>query len=198
MAFGLVALANSPAGAAGPYRVSCEAHGIVSFTPSLGTNSTQFQHTAHAQLANCQGLGSGGGAGTLSIGETYVQSGLRYQEPIAAGEGTCAASSSHGNAIITWTDGFTTVLGFDTNEADGALHFDGWVVGTIALPAVAPDIGSITVTSTRYPAPGDVPGLLSFLPQPPCGSGQGSSHAEVEGFLAFASGSVSNPLPRAN
>jgi hypothetical protein len=163
---------------------------MVSYTPALSAASTQFHDSIHAQLNNCQGANPGAAGGTLSVGETYWHGGVPYQEPMGYGDGSCAASESQGLAIVTWSDGFTTVIGFGTDQAGGGMRVDGSVVGTLSLPARPPYTGSITVTSTRYPAPGAVPGLLSFLPQPACGSTQGSPQAEIQGALAFTSGAA--------
>lgn len=187
IAVGIALLFVSPPPAGATYAAGCHVQGTMTFSPGLSSAMSTFSDRIDATVNGCQTTAPGAGAGTLTAGETYWDSGVPYREAPGTGSGTCLGSSSQGYAIIRWADGFTTVIGYFTDEADGVMHVDGWTVGTVTLKAIPPADGSLTVTSTRYPAPGNVPGILDFLPQPSlCASTSGSTQASIDGVLALA------------
>jgi hypothetical protein len=99
----------------------CQLQGTASFSPGLSTTSQPFSYGFTGNLTGCQSSQSGvPTAGTVAAGQTFNEQvtnsvtgatdTVAYQEPIATGTGSCASSTTKGQALTTWADGSTTAI----------------------------------------------------------------------------------------
>jgi hypothetical protein len=171
---------------------SCELQGTASFTPGLNANAQNFSYSFHGNLSSCEATESGAPtAGSVSAGEVVTINGQQFQEPVPAGNGSCASSTTNGAAIATWSDGTQTVVTYSTTGAAAGVQLQGTVAPTLVLQAVNPQPGqptSTTVTTTRYAGSSAV-GLLTFQPPDPsaCNTPGGVTSAGISGFIGLGS-----------
>jgi hypothetical protein len=176
--------------AAGHFRAACQLAGAASFVQPSPRDS--FTYSFRGVLQGCRSLNTPiPPSGTVETGHritvpyywSYVdgQTGATfsgnayatYQEPLAAGSGGCANSTSAGSAIVTWADRTTTILAFNTTGSGAAMSMAGSVSPSLALaltgytgPAQSPPGASYVMVSTRFPNEG-VRGVLFFQPPNP-------------------------------
>jgi hypothetical protein len=84
----------------------------------------------------------------VSAGKIIKIAGVRYQEPVPAGNGSCASGSTHGLALATWNDGTKTVISYQTQSITGGVFLGG--SQNNAFAAVVP---SMKVKRVGAPAP---------------------------------------------
>ena len=172
----------------------CQLEGTASFSPGLNADAQSFAYSFNGGLSGCQSSQSGAPAsGTVSAGEIVTISGQQFQEPVPAGDGSCANSTTSGTAIVTWADGTKTVVQYSTIGAAAAVNLQGVVVSSVTLLAVNPLPGqptSTTVTTTRY-AGSSALGLLAFEPPDPtaCNTPAGVSSAGISGTIGLSNSS---------
>jgi IPT/TIG domain-containing protein len=190
VACAVVALAALAPSASAQSAGGCELQGTASFTPGLNSEAKAFAYSFNGNLSSCQSSEAGAPAnGTVSAGEIVTINGQQFQEPIPAGNGSCESSTTAGTAIVTWSDGTTTVVEYSTTGAAAAIQLQGSVVAEVTLQAVNPGPGqptSINVATTRYANSASV-GLLAFQPPDPtaCNTPAGVSSAGISGFIGL-------------
>lgn len=138
-----------PAGAASSSG-GCVLSGMANFTPGLSSNTQPFSYNFSGTLSNCQSTDSSApSTGVVSAGQTITVNGVVYQEPTATGSGGCSSSTTSGIAIVSWKDGTTTILKYNTTGAAAAVNLTGSVIPSVTLTQVG-GTATTTVTSTRY------------------------------------------------
>ena len=204
-----IAMLPAPAGAAsGGF---CQLNGMAAFNPGLTNTAGNFAYSFAGALTGCSSsdatapaTGNVEAGKTVSVGynwtytdATGTHSGTAtatYQEPVPAGSGSCASSTTSGIAISTWADGTQTVESYSTTGAAAAVNLSGTVVPSASLslasftgPSQAPPPSTHTITTTRYS--GDsASGLLTFQPPDPtlC-STTGVTTAAISGGVGLGS-----------
>jgi hypothetical protein len=188
---GLAVLLMAPAAVA-QSGGGCQMQGTASFSPGLNTSAQNFTYSFHGDLSGCQSTESGApSTGSVSAGDVVTINGQQFQEPLATGNGGCANSTTSGLAIVTWSDGTTTLVQFSTTGALAAVHLQGAVANNATLQAVNPQPGQPTstiVTSTRYVGASAL-GLLAFEPPDPtaCNAPGGVTSAGISGVVGLGS-----------
>ena len=190
VACAVVALAALAPSASAQSAGGCELQGTASFTPGLNSEAKDFAYSFNGDLSSCQSSDAGAPAtGTVSAGEVVTINGQQFQEPVPAGNGGCASSTTAGTAIVTWSDGTQTVVEYSTTGVAAAVNLQGGVVPEVTLQAVNPAPGqptSTNVTTTRYAGAAAV-GALTFQPPDPaaCTTPAGVSSAGIGGFIGL-------------
>jgi hypothetical protein len=196
----LFAIVSTAAGS--PRGGECQLQGTASFATGLNSSSQAFNYSFGGNLSSCQSSESGAPtSGAVSAGQTVTKSvvnsitGLTdtvtYQEPVPSGTGSCATSTTSGQAVVTWADGSTTVESYSTKGAAAAVVLTGSVQSSMTLAAVnaAPgDPSTITIATTRY-AGESTGGALAFQPPDPtaCNTSAGVKTAGISGVLGLGS-----------
>ena len=176
----------------------CQLQGTASFSPGLNSSSQPFSYSFGGALSNCQSSQSGVplsgnvGAGQVlneqvvnsTTGQTVTQA---YQEPVPTGSGSCASSTTSGQALTTWADGSTTVVSYTTSGAAALVQLSGSVQPSMTLTAVNPPAGvptTYTINTTRY-AGDSAGGVLTFQPPDPtaCNTSTGVTTATISGSI---------------
>ncbi len=179
----------------------CQLQGTASFSPGLNSSSQPFSYGFTGNLTGCQSSQSGvPTSGTVSAGQilteqvtnsvTGATDSVNYQEPVSTGTGGCASSTTSGQSLVTWADGSTTVVAYQTTGAAAAVHLSGTVAPSMTLNAVnaaSGDPTTFTISSTRY-AGDSSNGLLTFQPPSPtaCSTSAGVTTAAISGVLDLA------------
>lgn len=202
-------MASVPAAAASGG--SCQLAGTAAFNPGLTNTAANFSYSFSGALSSCQSTDATAPAsGTVEAGKTRsvtyswtytdatgTHSGTAtavYQEPVPAGNGSCASSTTAGTAFIGWADGTSTVETYSTTGVAAGVNLSGSVVpsGTLTLasytgPTQAPPASTLTITTTRY-AGDSSQGLLTFQPPDPtlCAS-TGVTTAAISGAVGLGS-----------
>jgi hypothetical protein len=211
---GLVSLlvGGPSAAVAAPGGGGCQLAGSANLSPGLSNTAQNFTYSFSGALSGCQSNIAGAPAsGNVEAGKTVtvpynwtytdslgvVHSGTAnatYQEPIPAGNGSCASSTTAGTALATWADGTATAVGYTTTGALALVHLTG-TVGTgitdtlvsYTGPTQAPPASTHTVSTTRFAADSAL-GELTFQPPDPtaCGAA-GVTTAAISGFIGIGS-----------
>lgn len=116
---------------------------------------------------------------------------MAYKEPTATGAGSCASSTTQGEALTTWADGSTTVISYSTTGAAAAVQLSGTIAPSMTLTAInaqSGDPSTYTINSTRY-AGLSANGLLTFQPPDPtaCNTSAGVTTAAISGGISLGS-----------
>jgi hypothetical protein len=93
---------------------TCTLNGTAKFTPALTASPVDTKYKFTGKLTDCQ---STGGVETATVKSS------------GAGSLGCSTGSSTGKAVITWNDGKTTKVAFETNDAAALAQLDGEVTG---------------------------------------------------------------------
>lgn len=188
----------------------CELQGQAQFSPGLTNTAQSFAYTFSGALSGCLASDSTAprsgnvGAGnvvpetvTVSTAGGPVTATFQYQEPVPAGTGSCASSTTSGDAFTVWADGTQTAIGYSTTGAAALVALQGRVLGSVVLQPL-PGQG-ITVNTVFYPAPtytftttryaGDTAlGALTFQPPDPTAcNGAGVTSAAISGTVDLGS-----------
>jgi hypothetical protein len=182
----------------------CQLQGTASFSPGLNASSKPFNYGFTGNLTGCQSSTSGAPtAGKVSAGQvlneqvtnsvTGATDTVGYQEPGPTGTGSCASSTTSGQALSTWADGSTTAISYSTTGAAAAVQLSGTVAPSITLTAVnaqAGDPTTFTISTTRY-AGQTASGALTFQPPDPtaCNTSTGVTTAGISGAIGLGSAS---------
>ncbi len=182
----------------------CQLQGTASFSPGLTTSSQPFSYGFTGNLTGCQSSQSGAPTtGTVAAGQTFNEQvtnsvtgatdTVAYKEPIATGTGSCASSTTKGQALTTWADGSTTAITYSTTGAAAAVQLSGSVAPSITLTAVNAQTGdpaTYTINTTRY-AGQTAGGALAFQPPDPtaCNTSTGVTTAGISGGIGLGSAS---------
>jgi len=134
---------------------------------------------------------------------SVAQGTAKYQAPLATGTGTvpansCAAGSTAGDALITWSDGSTSVVDYTTSSAGAAVSLTGTVVDSLTATLVpgsaspsgtAPATHTVSSTSTAAPVGDGVQGVVAFTTDAPdgCTTDPGLTGVAVEGIVGVGS-----------
>ncbi len=146
---------------------ACTLSGTASFTTPLTATSQPFTYGFTGTLSNCHSGNASGSTAGPSGGTIAVTDG--------SGTGSCASSTTSGDATISWSDGNTTTEHYATSGVAAAVVLQG------------------TVTSSTEPAVpvGDsAAGLVTFQPRNPQGcapGGTGVSSAAINGVIGEGS-----------
>jgi hypothetical protein len=144
---GFVPVAQAQPGGGG-----CVLQGTANFKPGLtATTASNFNYSFSGKLNPCQSdpsQASPPSSGVVSAGKIIKIAGVRYQEPVPAGNGSCANGSTHGLALATWNDGTKTVISYQTQSITGGVFLGG--SQNNAFAAVVP---SMKVKRVGAPAP---------------------------------------------
>jgi hypothetical protein len=191
-----------PAGAASGG--GCQLAGSASFSPGLGATSKSFSYSFAGTLSGCQSTVAGAPTtGAVEAGKSVTRTytdpatgathDVTYQEPISTGTGGCSNSTTQGTAIVTWSDGSVSVLGYTTTGAAAAVNLSGSVVPSVTLTATNAQPGdptAITIASTRYTG-NSSQGVVAFQPPDPtaCNTPAGVTTAGISGFVGLGSSS---------
>lgn len=164
----------------------CQMQGVANLSPGLGSSSQNFSFNFTGNLTSCQSSTSGAPAsGTTSAGVqlpetvtlTNTSTGatttgtVQYQEPMPQGTGSCASSTTSGQALSTWADGTHTVVAFTTSGGGPAVALQGSVAGSMTLQLVASSVpagesapATFTITTNRWTVGDSVGAPLTFSP----------------------------------
>jgi hypothetical protein len=178
----------------------CQLQGTASFSPGLTASSQPFSYGFTGNLSGCQSSQSGvPTAGTVAAGQTFTEQvtnsvtgatdSVQYQEPAATGTGSCASSTTKGEALTTWSDSSTTAIAYSTTGAAAAVQLSGTVEPSITLTAVnaqAGDPATYTINTSRY-AGDSAGGVLAFQPPDPtaCNTSTGVTTAGISGGIGL-------------
>src|SRR3954452_1957940 len=78
----------------------CELDGTAAFKTPLTNDAQDFQYSFSGALSGCMSNEDGAPAsGTVSAGQVLVIKGVKYQEPVPSGNGSCANGHTEGIAI---------------------------------------------------------------------------------------------------
>lgn len=212
----LTTLSAPPAGA-DPGGAGCTLTGDAAFSPNGPGLGTSFGYSLTGTLANCQSSRAGAPTdGTIEVGQvinasvpitladgSVVQGTASYQAPRATGTGTlpansCAAGSTAGDALITWSDGSTSVVDYTTTSAGPAVSLQGTVVDSLTATLVpgstspsgtAPASYTVSSTSTAVPVGDGAQGVVAFTTDAPdgCTTDTGLAGVAVEGIVGVGS-----------
>ena len=187
-ALGLTALASPAPTLAAGYVGGCVLQGQANFGGSgLTTTAADFTYNFSGTLTNCNSSNSGDPAsGTIEAGNIVTIGGVKYQEPIPTGNGTCGNGTTAGVGFVTWADGTTTIVSYTTTSAGPAVNLQGTVLSSVVLKAVSGS-GSTTVTSSRN-AGYTTQGALTFgTTSPQDCAGTGLTSASINGLTGYYS-----------
>jgi hypothetical protein len=178
----------------------CQLQGTASFSPGLNASSQPFSYGFTGNLTGCQSSQSGAPTtGTVGAGQVLAEQvtnsvtgatdTVNYQAPVATGTGSCASSTTKGEALTTWADGSTTVISYSTTGAAAAVQLSGTIAPSITLSAVNAQSGdptTYTINSTRY-AGESASGALTFQPPDPtaCNTSAGVPTAAISGGIGL-------------
>jgi hypothetical protein len=212
----LTALSAPPAGA-DPSGAGCTLGGDATFSPNGPGLGTSFGYSLTGTLTNCQSSRAGAPTdGTIEVGQvikasvpvtladgSVVQGTASYQAPRANGTGTlpansCAAGSTAGDALISWSDGSTSVVDYTTASAGPAVSLQGTVVDSLTATLVpgstspagtAPATYTVSTTSTAVPVGDGAQGVVAFTTDAPdgCTTQSGLTGVAVEGIVGVGS-----------
>jgi hypothetical protein len=180
----------------------CQLQGTASFSPGLNASSKPFSYGFTGNLTGCQSSQSGAPTtGTVGAGQVLAEKvtnsvtgatdTVNYQEPGPTGSGSCASSTTQGQALTTWADGSTTAISYTTTGAAAAVQLSGTVAPSITLTAVnaaAGDPTTFTINTTRYGGQ-SAGGVLAFQPPDPtaCNTSAGVATAGISGGIGLGS-----------
>jgi hypothetical protein len=180
----------------------CQLQGTASFSPGLNASSKPFSYGFTGNLTGCQSSQAGAPTtGTVGAGQTVTKQvtntvtgatdTVTYQEPVPTGSGSCASSTTQGQALATWADGSTTAISYTTTGAAAAVQLSGTVAPSMTLTAVnapAGDPTTYTINTTRY-AGQSASGVLAFQPPDPtaCNTTAGVATAGISGGIGLGS-----------
>ena len=144
VACAVVALAAMAPSAWAQSAGGCELQGTASFSPGLNSEAKEFGYSFNGDLSSCQSSEAGAPAGgTVSAGEVVTIGGQQFQEPVAAGNGSCESSTTGGTAIVTWSDGTQTVVELlDDRRGGGGEPAGRGGRRSVTLQAVNPAAGA--------------------------------------------------------
>lgn len=212
----LTTLSGAPAGA-DPGGAGCTLEGAADFSPNGPGLQASFGYSLTGTLTNCQSSRAGAPTGgTIEVGKvinasvpvtladgSVVQGTASYQAPSATGTGTlpansCAAGSTAGDALITWSDGSTSVVDYTTSSAGPAVSLEGTVVDSLTATLVpgstspagtAPATYTVPSTSTAVPVGDGAQGVVAFTTEAPdgCTTDTGLTGVAVEGVVGVGS-----------
>ena len=207
---------GSPA-VADPGGAGCTLSGAADFTPNGPGLQAAFGYSLTGTLTNCQSSRAGAPTdGTIDVGQvitaavpitladgSVVQGTAKYQAPLATGTGTvpansCAAGSTAGDALITWSDGSTSVVDYTTSSAGAAVSLTGTIVDSLTATLVpgsaspsgtAPATHTVSSTSTAVPVGDGAQGVVAFTTDAPdgCTTDPGLTGVAVEGIVGVGS-----------
>src|SRR2546423_12731750 len=82
----------------------CQLSGAATFAkPGLSNTAADFTYSFTGTLSNCQSNESGAPTGgTVSAGTILAIKGVKYQEPVPTGNGSCGEGTTAGAAIVAW------------------------------------------------------------------------------------------------
>jgi hypothetical protein len=179
----------------------CQLQGTANFSPGLNTSAQPFSYSFAGFLAGCNSSEAGTPPnGSVEAGKTVVEhvqnskTGandlVTYQEPIPTGSGSCATSTTSGNALVTWADGTHTVESYSTTGALAAVNLSGTVVPSLTLTAVNAKEGdptTFTISTNRF-AGNTATGMLLFQPPEPasCNTTTGATTAAISGVVSLS------------
>ena len=180
----------------------CQLQGTANFSPGLNSSTQAFSYNFAGNLTGCQTSEAGvPTSGAVEAGKTLAEQvknsktgttdTVTYQEPVAAGSGSCASSTTTGNALITWADGTHTVVSYATTGALAAVNLSGSVAPSLTLTAVNAQEGdptTFTIATNRF-AGDSASGLLLFQPPEPtaCNTSTGATSAAISGAVSLSS-----------
>ena len=207
---------GSPA-VADPGGAGCTLSGAADFTPNGPGLQAAFGYSLTGTLTNCQSSRAGAPTdGTIDVGQvitaavpitladgSVVQGTAKYQAPLATGTGTvpansCAAGSTAGDALITWSDGSASVVDYTTSSAGAAVSLTGTIVDSLTATLVpgsaspsgtAPATHTVSSTSTAVPVGDGAQGVVAFTTDAPdgCTTDPGLTGVAVEGIVGVGS-----------
>ena len=214
--FAINAATAQPAGGA------CTLHGQANFAPNGPGNRDTFGYSFGGDLTNCQSDAGTPASGHIGAGEQITESVLltvpgpngtttttqgtaRYQEPAATGTGnvpgaSCASGTTSGTSVVTWADGKTSVISYNTTSAGAGVELDGNIINSVAVNLVpgsesvagasAPPTFTITSNEPTLPSGDSAGGVLAFEVADPtqCTTDLGVTSAGIDGAVA-----VGNP-----
>jgi len=151
----------------------CQLQGTANISPGLSTTAQNFTYSFTGNLTNCQSSTSGAPTGGTVFAGT---NGL----PVPSGNGSCVSSTTSGTAVIQWSDGTTTVVGYTTSGALAGVALQGSVI-----PSVTSSTGT-TYTTSRY-AGASALGQLVFQPPSPTDCQTGATTAAISGATELGS-----------
>ena len=166
----------------------CGLSGNAKFKPGLTNDEKQFTYSFGGSLQNCQSNVNGAPtSGKVSAGQIIKINGVRYQEPIPKGDGTCGSGTTTGVAITRWGNGSYTVISYNTQSAAAAVLLQGQVEPSVRLTSVSKPATYYTVKTKTYSGM-QVLGALTFAPSDPTAcSGSGVTSAAINGFVGIGS-----------
>jgi hypothetical protein len=184
-AIGAAALALAPSAMATANAGTCTLQGTASFgTPlTLGPSASPFTYTFTGSLSNCE-------AGNAS--PALAPQGLtgKIQTPVPVkGSGSCTDSTTGpGVAVISWSDGTTTVVNYTTTGALAAVLEQGTVISSFTYQSGTDSSGNPIYTTYTTNSPwtpvGDTgDGLLTFQPPSPTSCQTGVATATITGQI---------------
>ncbi|HET7530287.1 MAG TPA: hypothetical protein VFJ98_04935 [Mycobacteriales bacterium] len=176
---------------AAPGGGECELSGTANFHPGPAADPAgTINYDFAGDLTNCGDsttgpTGFGTITGKITAGQVITIGGVQYQEPAATGTGSCAEGDTAGTAIVQWSDGSTSVIGYTTKSVLAGVALQGNVLASTVLKAVDPSQPDLTVTSTKYQGAGAA-GVLAFEVTDPtqCTAG-GVTSAGIDGFTGL-------------
>jgi hypothetical protein len=172
VAAAVVALTAGAATASAQEGGGCQLQGSANLNPGLSLTTQSFSYTFTGNLTGCQSTTGGPSSGTVVEGTDGL--------PVATGNGSCVSSTTSGIAVIQWSDGTTTVIGYSTSGALAGVALQGSVI-----PSVTSSTGT-TYTTTRY-AGDSAEGQLVFQPPSPTSCQTGVTTAGISGVTELGS-----------
>lgn len=166
----------------------CVLQGTANFHNPLGQNAGPFAYDFSGALSNCQATPAGPASGTVTAGQVLTIAGVKYQEPIPQGSGSCANGTTGGTAIVQWSDGGTTVENYTTTSVAAAVALQGSVVPSVTLQPVAGQTGATPITLTTNRFNGDsAAGALIFGADPTKCAANNLTSASITGSIGQGS-----------
>lgn len=203
--FAGIAAGTATAGAAATNQSTvaggCQVQANAALTPGLTLSVHPFRYSYTGALRRCFYTGTGAaGGGVISAGEPITIAGRAYQEPVPAGTGTCAATSTKGYDFARWSNGTQTIVRFTTSSENGVTHLSGSVVDSLQLRAVHPAPGrpaSAMFRTTNFTGQ-SVAGVLAFHAADParCATAHGLTAATITGILSHTGVVPATPTAR--
>jgi hypothetical protein len=176
-AFAALAVAVAPSASAAPHGGTCTLQGSANFDNPLTGNTAPFTYSFTGSLSNCQSSSGGPGSGTIEVGVGGL--------PHGSGSGSCSSSTTSGTGVISWADGKTTVISYQTTGAAAAVVQQGSVVQSVTYTPTGSSTPVTVTTNEPSTVVGDsADGLLTFSPPNPQGcapGGSGVTQAAING-----------------